>query len=100
LAVFLLSRQGLGATLLRASLFLLASFVVYLCIDQPNRVESAERDDECSRRQEFLMQSEHNLRLVLDTIPALVWCAVPDGGPAYINKRMAEYIGIPVEEAQ
>jgi PAS domain S-box-containing protein len=56
--------------------------------------------EEHKQAEEALRESEHDLRLLLDTIPALAWCAAPDGGPAYINKRMAEYIGIPAEEAQ
>jgi PAS domain S-box-containing protein len=39
-----------------------------------------------------------SLRLVIDTIPALVWCATPDGEPAFINKRMAEFIGVSERE--
>jgi PAS domain S-box-containing protein len=56
--------------------------------------------EERKQAEEVLRKSEHDLRLLLDTIPALAWCAAPDGGPAYINKRMAEYIGIPAEQAQ
>jgi PAS domain S-box-containing protein len=38
--------------------------------------------------------SEPQLRLLIDTIPALVWCATPDGTPSYLNKRMADFTGV------
>src|SRR6266568_1311695 len=43
--------------------------------------------------------SEDQLRTILDTIPALVWCFRPDGTVNYFNKRWHEYTGISREEA-
>src|SRR3984957_4663599 len=40
-----------------------------------------------------IRQKEAKLREVLDTIPALVWSALPDGSNAYVSKRFAEYMG-------
>jgi PAS domain S-box-containing protein len=40
-----------------------------------------------------LRKSEANVRLIIDTVPALIWGATPDGEPEFINKRMAEYTG-------
>ena len=40
-----------------------------------------------------IRQKEAELREVLDTIPALVWSALPDGSNAYVSKRFAEYMG-------
>jgi len=43
--------------------------------------------------------SEDQLRTIIDTIPALVWCFRPDGTVNYFNKRWHEYTGISQEEA-
>jgi PAS domain S-box-containing protein len=40
-----------------------------------------------------LRQSEDRLRLVIDTIPAHVWSARPDGSVDFINQRLLEFFG-------
>jgi PAS domain S-box-containing protein len=45
-----------------------------------------------------IRQQEAEFRRVLDTIPALVWSALPDGSNAYVNKRFAEYMGSSPEQ--
>lgn len=42
--------------------------------------------------------NEHNLQDLVETIPALVWRARPDGHIDYINKRLLEYLGSPLEK--
>jgi PAS domain-containing protein len=42
---------------------------------------------------ELLAKSEQELRLLLETIPALVWRAGPEGNIEYVNKRVLEYLG-------
>src|SRR6266850_347507 len=37
---------------------------------------------------------ERELRDVVDTIPAIVWSALPDGSNAYVNSRFVEYSGM------
>jgi len=51
------------------------------------------------RAEEALQQSATNLRLIVDTIPALVWCAMPDGRVEYVNQRIVDYVGAPVSES-
>ncbi len=46
-----------------------------------------------------IRQQESELRNVVDTIPALVWSALPDGSNAYVNKRFAEYMGSTPEQS-
>ena len=46
-----------------------------------------------------LQKSEDRLRLVIDTIPALVWSAWPDGSLDFVNQRWEEYTGLSPEEA-
>src|SRR5229473_6329892 len=55
---------------------------------------------EAKRSEETLLQSENRLRLVIDTIPAMVWTALPDGSVDFVNERWLEYIGQSREEFQ
>ncbi len=43
-------------------------------------------------------QAEDRLRLVIDTTPALLHSARPDGDLDYFNKRMLDYLGVPLED--
>lgn len=38
------------------------------------------------------------LRLAIDTIPGLVWSALPDGSAEFLNQRWLEYTGLSLEE--
>ena len=42
-------------------------------------------------------QAERELRLVIDTIPALVWSALPDGSVDFVNQRWEE-IGLSLDD--
>jgi len=52
------------------------------------------------RRQaeQALRASEHHLRLMTETIPALVWRTTPDGELDYVNRRVLEYAGKRLED--
>jgi len=39
------------------------------------------------------------MRLVVDTIPALVWSARPDGSAEFFNQHWLEYNGLSAEQA-
>jgi formate hydrogenlyase transcriptional activator len=43
--------------------------------------------------------SESKLRQVIDTIPTLAWCNLPDGSNEFLNKRWHEYTGLSPEES-
>ena len=43
-------------------------------------------------------RAEDRLRLVVDTTPALLYSARPDGGLDFFNKRWLDYLGLPLEE--
>jgi len=43
--------------------------------------------------------SENRLRAIVDTIPALVWSARPDGSAEFFNRRWLDYAGLTPEEA-
>jgi PAS domain S-box-containing protein len=50
------------------------------------------------RQRDALRKSERELRDVIDTIPAIVWSALPDGSNTYVNKRFVDYSGLPAEQ--
>jgi formate hydrogenlyase transcriptional activator len=39
--------------------------------------------------------SEDKFRVMVDTIPALVWCTLPDGSNEFHNQRWHDYTGLP-----
>src|SRR3989442_1119601 len=41
----------------------------------------------------LLQKSEAKLRQVIDTIPTLAWCNLPDGPNEFLNRRWHEYTG-------
>ena len=40
---------------------------------------------------------EERLRLIIDTIPTIVWSKLPDGSADFLNRNFREYTGIPLE---
>src|ERR1700730_14401689 len=50
--------------------------------------------------EERIRHTEQELRLVVDTIPALVWSAQPDGSVDFVNQRLLEYTGLPLEDVK
>jgi PAS domain S-box-containing protein len=42
---------------------------------------------------------EANLRRIIDTIPAIAWCNLPDGSNEFLNKRWHDYTGLSSEES-
>jgi formate hydrogenlyase transcriptional activator len=59
-----------------------------------------QRSQEALRRAlDELKNSERKLRRVIDTIPTLAWCNLPDGSNEFLNKRWHEYTGLSPEES-
>jgi PAS domain S-box-containing protein len=57
-------------------------------------------DIEDRKRAEVEVQkSEAKLRQVIDAIPALAWCNLPDGPNEFLNKGWHEYTGLSAEES-
>src|SRR5262245_52777090 len=46
-----------------------------------------------------IQKSESNLRQVIDTIPALTWCNLPDGPNEFLSKGWHEYTGLSEEQS-
>jgi len=55
--------------------------------------------DDQKRAEEGLRASEANLRRVIDTIPTLSWCNLPDGANEFLSKSWHEYTGLSPKEA-
>ena len=47
-----------------------------------------------------IKKSEDRLRLVIDTIPTLVWRAGPDGVPDFLNQPALDYTGLRLDQAK
>ena len=63
-------------------------------VNRALRREIAERE----QAEEAVRRSEDRLRLVIDTAPAMLHSARPDGYVDYFNKRWLEYVGVSLEE--
>jgi PAS domain S-box-containing protein len=55
--------------------------------------------DDQKRAQEELRASEGKLQRVIDTIPTLAWCNLPDGPNEFLSKSWHAYTGLSPEEA-
>src|SRR6266581_5518329 len=57
-----------------------------------------ERSQEALRSAfEEIRNSETRLRKIIDTIPTLAWCSLPDGAGIFWNRRWHEYTGLSLE---
>jgi PAS domain-containing protein len=46
-----------------------------------------------------ILGSGDELRLVIDTIPAMAWVVLPDGKLEFLNRRWLDYSGLSLQEA-
>jgi PAS domain S-box-containing protein len=56
--------------------------------------------DDLKKAEEALQSSERNLSLIINTIPTLVWSALPDGSAEFFNQNYLAYVGLPLENLQ
>jgi PAS domain S-box-containing protein len=56
--------------------------------------------DDQKRAQEELRANEGKLQRVIDAIPTLAWCNLPDGSNEFLSKSWHAYTGLSPEEAQ
>src|ERR1700678_2210373 len=49
---------------------------------------------------EEIKKSEVRLRTIIDTIPAMAWCALPDGFAEFHNQRWLDYTGLSDDDAR
>ena len=55
--------------------------------------------DERMRAEDALKRSEHELKLIIDTVPALAWSARVDGTADFFNRHYLDFIGFTAEQA-
>jgi PAS domain-containing protein len=70
-----------------------SSFVIFLSLTQRRAKEAALQAKTKAAR------AEKEIKLVTDTIPALVWSASADGAVEYFNQRWLTYTGLSFEQA-
>src|SRR5207302_1178668 len=58
------------------------------------RKEIAERKG----AEEALRRSEDRIRLIIDTVPALIHTGLPDGSLDFFNQRWLEYVGLSLDD--
>jgi PAS domain S-box-containing protein len=78
------------------------SFTGYLRdITERKRNEAALLDAHTSLEKAFnkIQHSEARLRQVIDAIPTLAWCNLPDGPNEFLNKSWHQYTGLSPEES-
>jgi PAS domain S-box-containing protein len=51
------------------------------------------------RAQQALREREKQLKLIIDTVPGLIWSVTPDGEPSYYNKRLTDWGGVELPES-
>ena len=56
--------------------------------------------DDRKRAEDALRASERNLKLIIDTIPALAWSARADGSADFFNQHYLDYVGMSAEQAE
>lgn len=56
--------------------------------------------DDRKRAEQALAASERNLRITIDTIPALAWSARLDGTAEFLSKHYLDYTGMSAEEGR
>nr|WP_245928198.1 PAS domain-containing protein [Bosea psychrotolerans] len=49
--------------------------------------------DDQLRGEEALRESERSLRQLVETLPALIYCAAPNGEPIYRSEKLREFLG-------
>jgi PAS domain S-box-containing protein len=75
--------------------FLITSLVVTGLVRRARRLAAAALES-----QKEVRALRDQLRLVIDTIPALVWSKLPDGAADFLNQRFRDYTGLSLEEGR
>jgi PAS domain S-box-containing protein len=57
-------------------------------------------EERLQRAFDEIKKSEDRLRLVIDTIPTLVWRAGPEGSPDFLNQPALDYTGLSPDQAE
>jgi PAS domain S-box-containing protein len=79
----------------RVVVFALAALFVALLSATQRRSRAA-----LQKALEEVGKSQDRLRLVIDTIPGMVWSDLPDGSCDFLNERAREYTGLSMDRAR
>jgi PAS domain S-box-containing protein len=52
------------------------------------------------RAEQAVAASERNLKLIIDTMPAVAWSACPDGSAEFFNQNYLDYVGLSLDQVQ
>jgi formate hydrogenlyase transcriptional activator len=63
------------------------------------RIESKPGGDPLAGRLTAATAADAHLRRIIDTIPVLAWCNLPDGSNEFLNQRWQDYTGLSQQEA-
>jgi len=63
-------------------------------------IQSDRSQTALQRAYQEIKQSEGRLRKIIDTIPTLAWCSLPDGTGEFWNRRWHDYTGLSPEAAR
>jgi formate hydrogenlyase transcriptional activator len=64
-------------------------------------IEDSKRTQQALRNAlDQVQKSEANLRQVIDTIPTMAWCNLPDGPNEFLNKEWHQYTGLSPEKSR
>jgi PAS domain S-box-containing protein len=54
--------------------------------------------DDQVRAESALQLREQELKRLVDTVPAMIWCTTPEGRPSYVNRRLTDIVGVSVAD--
>jgi PAS domain S-box-containing protein len=54
--------------------------------------------DDQVRAETALQLREAELKRLVDTVPAMIWCTTPEGRPTYVNRRLTDVVGVRVTD--
>ncbi len=82
--------------------FLITSLVVTGLVRRARSLAEAALNSQKSTEGTFreVQALREQFRLVIDTIPAVVWRQLPDGSADFLNQRFREYTGLSLEEGR
>jgi PAS domain S-box-containing protein len=90
-----------SVTLLVLGLVSISSLVDRRFSAQTTALEESEHlHRELKKVVDELKKSEDQLRVLIETIPALAWTSLADGSPDFVNRRWLEYTGVSPEQMQ
>ena len=98
-------REGAGGVISRHGIQIVISTthsdgnVTELIATHVDVTEQYEAKEELQRAFDEIKRSEDRLRLVIDTIPTLVWRSGSDGTPEFFSQPSLDYTGLSLDQS-